>query len=1331
MEDETATLPLELAMVEHQRTATGQLRRRRGRDAEYTKKRKQLESLDQQETILVSTSKKRTRGSKAAHNPEVVEGSHLKTAAGATHKRQARKRNNNTQFSSQRLARMHGDAMGLHSQGKSLEAIEKLKELAEEAPLAPQVYSSLGMVRASLLNELPDDTEETLAERIELAEKAHASYHVAAILCIKDYQAWVRAADMAAELASLTDSRRWWNEAKKEYESADRLRPPGNDVPAKLAHAYIQLGCLSEALTVVSSMQHDYFATWMLAADLMLRVGFECERWNAGDDRHENYMFRRWLRKHSKTFDWKERRLQALVMAFESAVGSDQCQALVTWWDQRVVEWNGSKKPSAIDNETQDADADEDLAVLQLNQQSELDDFDKTTLDMELNAESIPAQQRAAERQNLIERQKEAARILMEGATGEDDDTPREVASTSHDLPMAASRHRVLDIAMELSMHLVLVEELPGVRFVGDAVASYFKARVTAMDRRALRQQQLEESIEETELFPLPGTTTTANNYDNESDEEDVAFLSDDEGFQDQIPSEHLDSMRRGWFMPPQLKFMYGLGLLGQGDRDFVAQKCLETFHLLPNDALPEEGSGGSDAAWDAFRTSRSCESLSKTQSLAILSDALRYTGKESKLVDFVSPIFSAHVEWMTESGIVAKLPDARDTDDPIVRRMADNYLKVLGASARADLSRSTTIAKKEGSATFEALAESIRRCLPLLEEFWRVEDDGSIDSFAMDFLRTIGYSTQSVVHSSKVHSDTPGIAQLVDVMTDLVSMMSESSRELLLQVPEKSQFDKLGSFPFPRVSALFEQRKGVSRLAHNLAISLSVSYFSGWESSEFSVRLMRARSVPRFFGISSVDENTLVYVGDEVEDEICSQWALLVKLLPSASHLKIKAKLGAIRQHPKCIEMKERCVASKSSDIILFAEDSGFQLMLAFSRLCLLAAQSKTAASRSTDIVNAVSIICPVTELVLGCKLWKASSKRARPSAKDPPHQTSSLMPMMMNPSEAAAMAAYHSLAYDMDPQLPSPRGVPLSPMPLLLPPQSPQQAQIRQKKRKPPTQNRTVPLGGAYKLCDWFEWEALNDPLSNIPCAAIRCFDSMLMSAETSSQIRDGALLGAMQAVTEAMARLRRCLTETATQKACLKVAHALVRLASCPGARNPVSCLEQASQFCRMAPKGGTGDQFFKQSLPPVSACSPLEALVILGRADCLQSIGFFEEAAYLCSTVTGYCASNRQKDTAEGLWEVVSAQAYNTSVKIRFAASSCCTAGQASFAWETAVVAELREGRIFANRFVENRHSSGSSGLPHSSERSSGSDMNESSAIETQLVRGSAAVSVTAL
>ncbi len=142
-------------------------------------------------------------------------------------------------FKSHKMAQKHGTALGAHARGFNRTAVRQLKDVASAAPIAPQVYSSLGLVYESMLRDEVEKSKEfserlnsnsnvisvaenedgngdnvaanmvvegqsknstdtasdahqiNMKERLKLARKTFGSYHVAAVLCKMDYSLWV------------------------------------------------------------------------------------------------------------------------------------------------------------------------------------------------------------------------------------------------------------------------------------------------------------------------------------------------------------------------------------------------------------------------------------------------------------------------------------------------------------------------------------------------------------------------------------------------------------------------------------------------------------------------------------------------------------------------------------------------------------------------------------------------------------------------------------------------------------------------------------------------------------------------------------------------------------------------------------------------------------------------------------------------------------------------------------------------------------------------------------------------------------------------------------
>jgi hypothetical protein len=187
-------------------------------------------------------------------------------------------------------------------------------------------------------------------------------------------------------------------------------------------------------------------------------------------------------------------------------------------------------------------------------------------------------------------------------------------------------------------------------------------------------------------------------------------------------------------------------------------------------------------------------------------------------------------------------------------------------------------------------------------------------------------------------------------------------------------------------------------------------------------------------------------------------------------------------------------------------------------------------------------------------------------------------------------------------------------------------------------------------------------------------------------------------MQKVHKALADLRACYTYAAAEKSCLNISIALLEMAANPGCHDPFNCLQQAASFASQATKSGNSDTVYRQSLPETTQCSSREALIILGRADCLQAVYFPNEAAYLCSFVARVCRLHRDSREVNcewnDRWKIVAIYAYNVSVMIRITVSSILDETmQKAFmsAWERDVVEELerarKDGRTWINTLTK--------------------------------------------
>jgi hypothetical protein len=1024
-------------------------------------------------------------------------------------------------FKSQRLAQKHGAALGSHALGRPMEAIQQLKQVAVEAASAPQVYSSLGLVYDDMLKEsqsrrttindnhdsppqnqknseeeisdesdsartrinhnprdanIPDDG---LSEQLDLAKKAYGAYHVAAILYKRDYNLWLRAADSALEIASIHASimrltyipnslreyhrgerRRWLEESRNDYVSADNLHPPGIDIPAKLAYVQIELGMYADALTLLTDLRNfpDFrssYKAWLLYSDLMLRIGYECSQWNKNISLVTNYMFRRWLRKLSKTFDWKERRLYALSKALETACGSKACSHYIHWLKSRIDRkvsdgidakdgkhrWhsNDANEPdplllgtAELDKQTESFDSDnlfvdkidlvqddfsigkqsnypnslqEEEALLKERHVDELASFDATTKELNLPQCSMVASLRNANRQHLLKEHETLMRQLkneyrekisdaelndnidskeetkVQTSDNIEEDSNHHVDSWEDEL-MSASCETVYSIASELlrqmaGMNLVHDNDCFGTggRLVCEAVSEYMK------QRHELRSKRLQERERygTKKLSSVSSTKETVNVQDTSESlstqalfNEDDILLSDDEFLISNDDSDFLISLQRGR-LPPDLLVLYGLCLMVKGGKDFIAAQCISQIERLPNESrsfwnhetLTVDTSVNPDNKWIFYRQSIA-EPLGRTSFLALVADVIYKSGRDKVFSKRVTRLYRTHVSALTESNVVKEVLACENVKNGSILQQHNVLYRVLVATARkynhAQQSHApiscywfthflfyfcgegfevNTIEEMLSGLNDGAFIDSLTNVLSSLTELfsfiWKFDRNARISTFCVETLDALARAF-SLIHRFSVrivknnHSDFLGSA--ITMMTKSARLISDTSRTTEPVYEGPTNVD-LVTFPF-RSSWMTSELTKFAVRSFNLCVATNVSLFSGWESEEFSVRLMRHGNVPNFIGVSMTEAKVTGCLSIENELALSSQWVLVMRLLPSPIPFDFASLLEAVKNSAEYKDANERLSNARSNHAIAcYGEEKGLSVLLNFSHAC------------------------------------------------------------------------------------------------------------------------------------------------------------------------------------------------------------------------------------------------------------------------------------------------------------------------------------------------------------------------------------------------------------
>jgi hypothetical protein len=1199
-------------------------------------------------------------------------------------------------FRSCKMAERHGAALGAHVSGKPALAIRRLKQVAASAPAAPQVYSSLGMVYEDMLLQSQRQQDQSefeyldaiaqdkiLSEQLSLAKKAYGSYHVAAIFCKRDYSLWLRAADSAFEIAGLhtttmrlpgiarevvefhrAEKQRWLEEAKHDYQTAYNLNPPGIDTPAKLAFTMMELGHLSEALALLTHVKShkDFvgsFRAWVLYADLMLRIGYECNQWNKGIQTNGNHMFRRWLRKLAATFDWQERRLQALAMGLLAAAGSQHCQCFTTWLKQHVdaigelgsdamddaTEMDEEKgrtenacevdvptpvAPSEISN-INDLESERDR-LLRANQ-VELDAFDKVTETMKLTVNSFDAQQRSIARSNLIKKHKSALVQLVgeyhqkrstrdQSLPYHDENSearPGRKSDGKHSL--TASCRTVFSIASELLRHMISMQLYDGGRLAGDSVSFYLKERAILRENRLKARQGFDESQQRSvDVFAMQHETYDEPDHSSVEDEGGSLPLSDDEEL-DNVEDEDLVRALKSGTLPPELLYLYGLCLAGEGGKVFLADACMQALGELPlesrtwiEESVADTGVAP-DSMWVLFQEERT-RPLRRVAALVLAVDVFKQTGYNRGLTARVAPLFRKCIVNLKQASIFDALFSSKSQSDVVCRQRKNQIVKILVAETRSQVDEAELRYAQGCKGVLTALVAAVNSLTEVLPIVWSVKK-GSINATCCDIVDSTACILNFIarqVQDFAINRDQLMMEELTRGITRLISVLYNSPSLTLADDVLRST----GAFAVPPLSASSWLSPDLGVLAlqsFNLCAGFNITLFSGWEPEKFSLRLLRGTTF-NYFGVSVENSVFAGYLTPSHERELLEQWEMVTALAPSLV-FDYGEKFRRLQETSWYKISRERYMTTQAKHrIAIYEEDRGISAILSFSRFCLKVAGH--AHRRDKTLYVALSILLPITQFCLNEALWDADIGRQDGSASSRLWQDFSLV---HKPS-------------------PSPSCRP---------------GYIRPCKKA-----LAVASGDDSEraLHEWFSFEDGLDPLSNlisIPLQHLletwrKYHDSGNRSESTSESGTD-----LMKDVDLCMSKLRSSYTIPSVERASLHLSASLIRLASCPECYDPFACLQEAVMFASMSSKGGTCDQLFQARLPQLEACGPLDALLILGRAECLNALHFCQEAAFLCSYVASACGNHRHEDDSsfqsDERWTIIGIMTYDLSVMIK--------------------------------------------------------------------------------
>ncbi len=204
------------------------------------------------------------------------------------------------------------------------------------------------------------------------------------------------------------------------------------------------------------------------------------------------------------------------------------------------------------------------------------------------------------------------------------------------------------------------------------------------------------------------------NEVDKESNDNDsVIYFSDEEDFDTETSADIIGMMKHG-VLPPEIQFLLGLCLIGEGGSDFLAGKSIEVLTSFDDDYIEYrsvlEHCTADEVSLELFRRTM-VDTLSKTAAYALLTDILIKTKREEEWSSRLLPLYESFIVDFEKSDEVAVM-QVNPTALPLSMSIKRNYyVKVLLALQRMRLVQAKSKEKlQEGYSDAVAIVDSIYR---------------------------------------------------------------------------------------------------------------------------------------------------------------------------------------------------------------------------------------------------------------------------------------------------------------------------------------------------------------------------------------------------------------------------------------------------------------------------------------------------------------------------------------------------------------------------------------------------------------------------------------------
>jgi hypothetical protein len=219
-------------------------------------------------------------------------------------------------------------------------------------------------------------------------------------------------------------------------------------------------------------------------------------------------------------------------------------------------------------------------------------------------------------------------------------------------------------------------------------------------------------------------------------------------------------------------------------------------------------------------------------------------------------------------------------------------------------------------------------------------------------------------------------LKNLVDQCTTIVSYLCGNSIPELNNIDESEMTLLDGTTTFPVQSSWQSaELRMLSICAYNFAVACNVSLFSGWESEEFTMKILKKRyGENRHFGVHIGDRRLAGCLPRTVADELSRQWESWAKMQPTFPKLDFAGKMKIVKRSEWFqSETKSREETLRDGIIATHAEEDALELFLGYAAMCTQLSRSETDKRISTRCQQlALSIFLPLVSPIFNFALLK-----------------------------------------------------------------------------------------------------------------------------------------------------------------------------------------------------------------------------------------------------------------------------------------------------------------------------------------------------------------------